>query len=219
MVDARLCAALAWFLSIYVFARCCYMPVVIFRIWFIFGHVNFTAGDGVNRDGIESSMDIVEIMIDGGIGSRGADCCFFFNNATDKLLQRLIIRLRPQKIGDTHCLGHVETWSGDEKSSGLLDLLVMGSIAWHLGIGVSICCTNINELLWSIFTMLHWCIELVLQYWTSRLCLRTLFTNKTQEQDRTFIYQIDWNGILCHIIQAGIRKNTFILKDIKDYIS
>ena len=49
------------------------------------------------------------------------------------------------KNGGTHCLGHVETRAGDEKSSGLLDLRVMGSIAWHLGSGVSIFCTNINE--------------------------------------------------------------------------
>ena len=110
----------------------------------------------------------------------------------------------PPKIGGTHCLGHVETWSGDEKYSGLLELSVLGSIAWHIGSGVSTCCTNINELLWSIFTMLHWCIELVLQYWTIRLCLRTIFTNKTQEKGGTFIYQMDRNGILCHIIQAGI---------------
>ena len=56
------------------------------------------------------------------------------------------------KIGGTHRLGHVETRAGDQKSSGLLDLRVLGSIAWHLGSGVSIYCTNINELLWSIFT-------------------------------------------------------------------
>ena len=68
------------------------------------------------------------------------------------------------KIDGTHRLGHVETRAGDEKSSGLLDLRVLGSIAWHLGSGVSICCTNINELLCSIFTMLNCCIELELQY-------------------------------------------------------
>ena len=112
--------------------------------------------------------------------------------------------IAPPKIGGTHRLGHVETRAGGKKSSGFLDLCVLGSIVWHLGSGVSICCTNINELLWSIFTMLHWCIELVLQYWTSRLCLRTIFTNKTQEKGGTFIYQIDRNGILCHIIQARI---------------
>ena len=82
------------------------------------------------------------------------------NDATDELFQRLIIRLRPQTIGGAHRLGHGETRAGDEKSSGLLDLRVLGIIAWHIGSGVSICCTNINELLWSIFTMLHWRIEL-----------------------------------------------------------
>ena len=44
------------------------MPVVVFRICFIFGYANFTAGDGVDRDNIEPSMDIVELMIDGGSG-------------------------------------------------------------------------------------------------------------------------------------------------------
>ena len=70
---------------------------------------------------------------------------FLFDNATDELLQRLIIRLRPWKIGGMYRLGHVETRAGDEKSSGLLDLRVLGSIAWHIGSGVVICCTNINE--------------------------------------------------------------------------
>ena len=86
------------------------------------------------------------------------------DDATEELLQVLIIRLRPQKINGMHRLGHVENQAGDEKYRSLLDLRVLGSIVWHLGSVVSIYCTNINELLWSIFTMLHWCIELVLQY-------------------------------------------------------
>ena len=45
------------------------MPVVVFRICFIFGLVNFTAGDGVDRDDIDPSMEILEIIIDGGSGS------------------------------------------------------------------------------------------------------------------------------------------------------
>ena len=86
------------------------------------------------------------------------------DDATDESLQRLIIQLPPPKIGGTHCLGHVQTRAGDEKSSDLMVLRVLGRIAWHIGSGVSICCTNINVLLWSIFTMLHWRIKLVLQY-------------------------------------------------------
>ena len=42
------------------------MPVFVFQICFIFGHVNFAAGDGADRDEIEPSMEIVELMIDGG---------------------------------------------------------------------------------------------------------------------------------------------------------
>ena len=67
------------------------------------------------------------------------------NNETDKLLQRLNTRLWPQKIGRTHRLGHIEARAGDKKSSGFLELRVLGSIAWHLGSGVIICCTNINK--------------------------------------------------------------------------
>ena len=63
------------FLSIFVFAQCFCMPVVVFRICFIFGPADFTAGNGVDRDDIEPSIDIVELMIDGGIGNVGADCC------------------------------------------------------------------------------------------------------------------------------------------------
>ena len=177
------------------------MPVVVFRICFIFGRADFTAGDGVDRDDIEPLMDIVELIIDGGSGSGGAEwCCFVKTRRTSYC----IIQLCPQKIGGTHCLGHVETRASDKKSNSLMDLHVLGSIALHLGSRVSICCTNINESLWSILTILHWCIGLVLQYWTSRLCLRTIFTNKTQEKGGTFIYQIDQNGIICYIIQAEI---------------
>ena len=42
-----------------------------------FGRANFTAGDGLYRDDINPSMDIVELMIDGRSGSGGADCCCF----------------------------------------------------------------------------------------------------------------------------------------------
>ena len=53
------------------------MPVIVFRICFIFGCANFTASDGVDRYDIEPSMDIVEIIIDGGSETGGADfCCF-----------------------------------------------------------------------------------------------------------------------------------------------
>ena len=67
------------------------------------------------------------------------------DDVTEDLLQRLIIQMRPQKIGGKHCLGHVETRAGDKKYSGLLGLCVLGRITWHIGSGVSICCTNINE--------------------------------------------------------------------------
>ena len=70
-----MCAALAYFLSIAVLTRCCCMPVVVFRICFIFGRADFTAGDGVDRDDIEPLMDIVELIIGGGSGSGGAECC------------------------------------------------------------------------------------------------------------------------------------------------
>ena len=66
MVFARLCEALACILYISVFARCCCMPVVVFQIFFIFGHTDFTAGDGVDRDHIEPLMEIVELIIDRG---------------------------------------------------------------------------------------------------------------------------------------------------------
>ena len=51
------------------------MPVVVFQICFIFGRARFTAGDGVDRDDIEPLMDIAELMIYGGSGSGGAECC------------------------------------------------------------------------------------------------------------------------------------------------
>ena len=41
------------------------MPVVVFQICFIFGRENFTACDGVDRDGIEPLMDIVELILMG----------------------------------------------------------------------------------------------------------------------------------------------------------
>ena len=83
MVVARLCAALACFLLISVFAQCCCMPVVVFRICFIFGRANFTAGDGVDRYDIDPSMDIVELMIGEGSGRGGADCyCFVTTQRT-----------------------------------------------------------------------------------------------------------------------------------------
>ena len=49
------------------------MPVVVFQICSIFGRANFTAGDGVDKDDIELSMDIVELIIDGGGEGGGAE--------------------------------------------------------------------------------------------------------------------------------------------------
>ena len=53
------------------------MPVVVFRIYFIFIRANFTASEGADRDDIEPSMDIVELIFYGESGSGGADCCCF----------------------------------------------------------------------------------------------------------------------------------------------
>ena len=69
IVVAHLCDSLAFFLSISVFSRCFCVPVVVFQIYFIFIRANFTAGDGADRDEIEPSMEIVELMIDGGSGA------------------------------------------------------------------------------------------------------------------------------------------------------
>ena len=77
IVVAHLCDSLAFFLSISVFSRCFCVPVVVFQIYFIFIRANFTASDGADRDDIEPSMEIVELMIDGESGSEGADCCCF----------------------------------------------------------------------------------------------------------------------------------------------
>ena len=98
MVVVRLCEALACFFSIAVFTRCCCMPVVIFRICFIFGGANFTAGDGVDRDDIYPSMNIVELIINGGSGSGGTDCCWFVTTWRTSCCNVLSYDCSPKKL-------------------------------------------------------------------------------------------------------------------------
>ena len=74
------------------------MPVFVFQICFIFGRANFTAGDGADKDDIEPSIDIVELMIDGGSGSGGSDRCFVATTRQTRCYNVLSYDCGPKKL-------------------------------------------------------------------------------------------------------------------------
>ena len=186
MVVACLCAALECFFSISVFTRCYCMPVVVFRIWFIFGRANFTAGDGEDRDDKEPLTDIVKPIIDGGRGSGGADCCCFAKTRRTSCCNVLSCDCGPKKLAARIAWG---TLKPDPVTKNIRAFWTFG--LWEV-------LRDILGVVWVFVAPI-----LINEYGQYSRCYISAFnwcTNKTLEKGGPFLYQMYRNWILCHII-------------------